>query len=236
MTEEILKFIGSIVAYGGGGAAVAYGLFLFFGRKWIENKFSQKLEEYKNEQRKELESYKFKINSLFNRITRIHEKEIEVLPEAWSKLQDAKGIISWLVSPLQSYPDFNRMTQAEIRASLKDDLLEEFQIEELIKTEDKNRYYQEKIFWHRLSNAKKTFAEQHNYITKNRIFLSEDLKALFEEASDLLWEALIGKEIGESSKDYKIMHEAYKKLRDNIDDVLGRIEKQVQERLHYYKA
>ena len=236
MSEEILKFIGRVVAYGGGGVAVAYGLFIFFGKKWMENKFSQRLEEYKNDQRKELEDFKLKINTLFNRVTKIHEKEIEVLPECWSKLHDAKNIITSLVSPLQSYPDFNSMNEVEIRSSLQDTLLEEFQVEELIKAKDKVNYYEEKIFWHRLSRAKKKFSEFHNYATKKRIFLSDDLKKLFTEADNMLWGALTEKEMGESYKNYKMMFEAYKKLRDNIDDIIDKIENKVQERLHYHKA
>lgn len=236
MRDEILKFIGMVIAYGSGGAAVAYGLFIFFGKKWIENKFSQRLEESKNEQRKELEDFKLKINTLFNRITKIHEKEIEVLPQCWSKLHDAKNIISSVVSPLQTYPDFNNMNETEIRASLKNTLLEEFQVEELITESDKIKYYQEKIIWHRLHEAKKKFSDFHVYTTKNRIFLSNDLKSLFTEADDLFWEALTGKEVGEECKDYQMMNESYRKLRDNIDQIIEKIEGQVQERLHYHKA
>lgn len=236
MADEILKFIGSVIAYGGGSAAVAYGLFIFFGKKWIETKFSQRLEESKNEQRKEIEDFKLEINTLFNRITKIHEKEIEVLPQCWSKLHDAKDIISNLVSPLQTYPDFDRMEEDEIRASLKNTLLEEFQIEELIKVRHKVDYYQEKIFWHRLHEAKIKFSDFHVYTTKNRIFLSNDLKELFTKADDLFWESLSRKEIGKESKDYKMMNESYKTLRDNIDEVIEKIENQVQDRLHYHKA
>ncbi|MCJ7603018.1 MAG: hypothetical protein MUO63_16155 [Desulfobulbaceae bacterium] len=236
MKDEILKFIGSVIAYGGGGAVVAYGIFVFFGKKWIESKFSQKLEEYKNEQRKELENFKLKINTLFNRITKIHEKEIDVLPQCWSKLHDAKNIVSNLVSPLQSYPDFDKMNETQIRASLKNTLFEEFQIEELIKQRDKNKYYQENIFWHRLHEAKKKFSDFHLYTTKNRIFLSNDLKNLFTEADDLMWEVLTGKEVGQECKDYKMMNESYRKLRDNIDKIIEKIESHVQERLHYDKA
>ena len=236
MNDEILKFIGNVVAYSGGGAAVAYGLFVFFGKRWIENKFSERLEEYKNEQRKELEDFKLKINRLFNRITKIHEKEIEVLPQCWSKLHDAKNIVSSLLSPLQSYPDLNQMNEDQIRASLKDSLLEDFEVEELIKKKDKTAYYQERIFWHRLHEAKRKYSESHDYIIKNRIFLSDDLKKLFTEADDLLWEALIEKEIGKECNDYEMMSKAYRKLRDNIDKILEKIEKQVQKRLHYHEA
>ena len=87
--EQIFEFIGKVVAVGGTSAAVAYAIFVFVGRKWLETKFSERLEAYKHEQNKELEEIRFRINSQFNRITKIHEKEIEVLPESWIRLQKA---------------------------------------------------------------------------------------------------------------------------------------------------
>lgn len=236
MIESIFIVIGKVAVYGGSSAAIAFFLFRFFGQKWIEHKFAKNLAKFKNEQNRELEDFRLKINTLFNRITKIHEKEIEVLPLCWSKLQDARNLISTLVSPLQSYPDFSRLTEEEIRATLKNSLLEEFQIQELIQAQDKNKYYQDRIFWHRLHEAKKSFADLHLYITKNSIFLSADLKALFTEANDLLWDTLISKEVGEEAKDRKMVHDAYKKLRDNIEKILSKIETKVQERLHHNKA
>ncbi len=236
MIEPFLIFVGKIAAYGSVAAAVAFGLFKFFGEKWIENKFAQNLEKYKNEQSKELDDFRLKINTQFNRITKIHEKEIEVLPLCWSKLHDAKSLISKLVSPLQSYPDFSRRSEVDIRATLKNSLLEEFQVEELIQVNDKNEYYQDRIFWHKLHEAKKSFSDLHVYIAKNRIFLSEDLKVLFTETNDLLWDTLISKEIGEEAKDRKMVNETYKKLRDNIEKIMVKIEKQVEERLHHNKS
>ena len=57
--QEILKFIGRAVTYGGGGAVVAFLLFRFLGSKWIESKFAESLEAYKHAQAKELEAVKF---------------------------------------------------------------------------------------------------------------------------------------------------------------------------------
>ena len=43
MNEIITKIIGEVVIYGGGSAAIAYGIFRFLGQKWLENKFAQNL-------------------------------------------------------------------------------------------------------------------------------------------------------------------------------------------------
>jgi hypothetical protein len=40
---EIFGFIGKIVVYGVGTVTIAYGVFIFLGKKWIENKFAERL-------------------------------------------------------------------------------------------------------------------------------------------------------------------------------------------------
>lgn len=236
MTETIFGFIGKLIIYGGGTVAIAYGFFVFLGKKWIENKFATKLEEYKISQNKELEDFKYKINTLFNRVLKIHEKEYEVLPVAWAKLHEAKDHISSLVSPLQSYPDFSRLNEGETKTILKDYNWEDHEVEKLISSPDKNKFFQERIFWHRIAEAKTKFSDFHKYIVRNRIFLSEELKEQFNKADDLMWDVLVSREVGQGAKDYKMIHESYKKLKENIEVIISAIEKLVQERLRYNEA
>lgn len=236
MNEAFLQFIGKIVLYGGGAVGIAYGFFVFLGKKWIENWFATRLQEYKSAQDKELENVKYRINALFSRVTRIHEKEYEVLPMAWAKLHDARDYIGSLVSPLQQYPDFNFRNEAEIRRILTNYKWEEHQIKELINANDMNEHFKDKIFWQRLNEARSKFSDFHAYITRNRIFLSQELKEQFNKADDLLWDSLVMREVGEDAKDFKMKHDSYKKLKDNIEIVISNIEKLVQERLRYNEA
>jgi len=236
MTEQLFVIVGKLLIYGGGAVGIAYAFFVFLGKKWIENKFSAKLEEYKTAQNKELEDFRYKINTLFNRAVNIHEKEYDVLPTAWTKLHDAKDHISGLVSPLQSYPDFSRLRDVEIAAILKDYKWEDYQIDDLIKDNDKNKHFKDKIFWQRLGEARSKFSEFHNYIVRNRIFLSTELKEQFNKADTLMWDALATRQVGEEAKDYKMIHESYKILKGNIEDIITAIEKLVQERLHCNEA
>lgn len=233
MTETFFQFVGWIVLFSGGGAAIAYALFVFLGKKWIENKFATKLEEYKSAQNRELEDFRYKINTLFNRVLKIHEKEYEVLPEAWAKLHEAKDYISDLVNPFQQYPDFSRLNEAGIRSYLHKLEWEDYQIADLINADDKNEHFIEKIFWHRLKKAQSKFFDFHSYISKNRILLSEALKEQFDKADTLMWDALVKREIGVEAKDYKMKNEAYKMLNKDIEVILVAIEKLVQKRLRY---
>lgn len=47
--QVIIQFVGKLLAYGGAGALAAYGVFKFLGEKWIENKFAERLEQFKHE-------------------------------------------------------------------------------------------------------------------------------------------------------------------------------------------
>ena len=236
MYSELFEYIGKIVTYGGGAVGIAYGVFIIFGKKWIESIFQKNLASYKKTQDQELENFKYKINALFSRVTKIHEKEFEVLPEMWGRLHDAKAIISGLVSPFRQYPDFNHMKEIEIRKFLEDKEFQEHQIEELISSHDRNRYYSDRIIWHQIHDAKKRFYEFHNYFIRNRIFLTKELQDQFKKIDDLLWDSLISREVGEESKDRKMIHESYKSLKGNVEPIILEIEKLVQKRLQYQEA
>lgn len=236
MGQELFEFIGKLVTYGGGIVVIAYWTFTLLGKKWIETMFQKNLEVHKRAQNQELENFKYKINSLFSRVSKIHEKEFEVLPEMWGKLHDAKDIISALVSPYQQHPDFNSMKEIEIRKSLESSKFHEHQVEELINSTDKNKYYTEKVIWHRINDARKEFSEFHNYFIRNRIFLTSALQEQFGKIDNLLWESLVSREVGEECKDRKLVRESYKNLKDSVDPIITEIETLAQKRLHYHDA
>ena len=234
--NNITEFLGNVIVYGGGSAAAAYALFVFLSKRWLENKFAERLAAYKHEQAKELEETKFKINSLLNRVTKIHEKEFEVLPEAWKMMLNALGLISNMVSLLKQYPDLNGMTQPMLEEFLASAELHEFEKNEIRNILDKNKYYQERIFWHDISHARKAFAEFHNYIQQNAIFLGADLKEQFLKMDSLLRDSMIDYEVGKEAGDTKMWINAWKKIKENAKPIRLNIEGLVQERLRYTLA
>jgi hypothetical protein len=145
--DPILQFIGKIIVYAGGVAAVAYGVFIFLGKKWIDSKFAEQLETFKHEQTKEIENVGYEINALLSRVTKIHEKELEILPELWARMHKALSHAGKFVSLLQQYRDINDMTDTQLEEFLKQSRLHDFEKEELKKASDKQRYYEERIFF-----------------------------------------------------------------------------------------
>ena len=140
-TETVVRFIVEVIAASG----IVSALFIFFGKNWIENQFARRLKAYERKQ-----------NALFNRITKIHEKEIEVLPAVWQKLLEAHGHLARLIQPSRIERDFSQMNEEQFK---------EWQ-----------REYDE---------IGKYFMEFHNYFLYNSIFLSSDLYAEFKAIDEL---------------------------------------------------
>lgn len=235
---DILKFLGQVIAYSGGAVAIAYIVFIFLGKQVIENWFSKRMEAYRSAQAQELEEYKYKINALFNRVTKIHEKEFEVLPKAWEKLQDALGQVGHIASPLQSYPDFTFMSQTEFEEFLTHTKLKKHESEQLQSLDgvNRNKFYQERIFWHELYEAKSQVNNLRNFLLYNKIFLSKDLFDEFGKIDTMLFDMVLEIEGNHEEQVRKSVLPIWKKLNSDVQDIAKKIEALVQSRLHYSEA
>lgn len=167
---------------------------------------------------------------------KVHEKEFEVLPVAWAKLNDALGHVAAVVSRLKQYPDFDRMSEPQLREFVATCTLAEFQKEQLLLVINKLQYYSEAVFWQQLAEAKGRVAEFHNYIILNRIFMSSDLRDRFTEIDDILRAALSDAEIGQRGMSEELTSRALAAVRQQVDSKLAEIEALVQKRLHYDEA
>lgn len=232
--DQVLRFFGEVALYGGGSAAVAFFLFRALGKGWIEARFSERLEAFKHEQAKELQRLKVEVESILSGALKLQEREFTVLPEAWHKLNEAYALTGWVVSPLQEYPAVSRMAEDELEEFLvASDLLEtqRSRIREADRR-DRDKTYQDIIFWHRLSRAKKAVGELQNYTVSHGLFLSPTLKQNFSDMRPILWEALIAVEVGRDASDHKMRSQGWKDLQEKGEPLHQVIEKAIEERLH----
>ncbi|MHC4125691.1 MAG: hypothetical protein ACYSRR_04460 [Planctomycetota bacterium] len=186
---------------------------------------------------KKLKKFEYDLNSLFNRVTKIHEKEFEVLPEAWSKIQDALGHISSLVAMLKTWPDLDRMNEIELEEFIDQSKLRKSEKEKLRSSPKKLDYYTKTIFWHNLQETHRAFEDFHNYIVHNQVFLSSDLQEQFEKLDYIMWSAIVERKVGESGEDLasrEMRINAYKRIRDDINPIKDEIAALIQKRLHYH--
>jgi len=233
---DILKFLGQVIAYGGGAVVIAYMVFIFLGKKAVEDWFGKRMEAYKNAQAQILEEYKYKINALFNRVTKIHEKEFDVLPLAWEKLQIALRQVRQLASPVQYYPDFSFMSETELDEFIETTKLRKHEIEKLRIAPDKNEYYKKVIFWYETYEAKEKIKDLHNFLLLNKIFFSKDLFEEFGKVDQLLFNMISNMEVNRKSNNETTVLGLWKQLNSQVMDMSGKIEEIVQARLHYNDA
>jgi hypothetical protein len=235
MPIALQQILAWLAAAGLGATAlvgVALGMFKLFGNKWLESKFDKQLEAYKHAQQRELEKLRLEINTQFDRVSKLHQHEFDVLPTLWTKLSESFGAVAQFVSPMQSYPDLNRMSALHLEEFLEKSELEKWQRAELLIENDKTTAYQKAIFWHRLRSVRKSCASYHNYLITNGIFIQPDLKSELSAMSDLLHDAVTEKEFEEQypaprkerfAKSERVRKEGPKMLKDIEGKVYARL-------------
>jgi hypothetical protein len=230
--SAVIAWILALLVAGGGLAAVAFGLFKILGEKWLNAKFEERLAAYKHVQQQELERLKFEINALMDRTVKLHQKEFDVLPEAWGRLTDAHGVTTAVTSALQQYPDLNR---------LNDDQLEEFfenhpfllnwQKADLRVSPDRNKAYSKADSRHRAGKARDACREFHVYLLKNGIFIPEPMKSKFTDLDGIIYNALVEHELNMEDNMIPRSRVELKALAGKGAELLKSLETDVQERL-----
>jgi len=194
--DVLLKAVGVVVVASGGIAALILGPLRYVADKWLTSKFNQRLEQFKHVQQVEIENLRFKINALFDRTTKLHQREFDVVPTAWALLVECKNQVSSVVAAFQQYPDLDRMPPGQLDEFLEDsNFLTKWQREEIKSATQKADYYIKAVFYHRAGQARAACREQHVYVLKNGIFMPRGMKEKFDRISELVWKALVEHEV-----------------------------------------
>jgi hypothetical protein len=234
--DQVLGFLGKVVLFGGGVVSMAFVVFRYLGKSWIDAQFSQGLEAFKHEQAKEIQRMKITVDSMLSGALKIQEREFTVLPEAWHKLNEAYSLTGWVVSPFQQYPDVGRMAEDELTEYLATSDLRESQRTRVRNARDRNQTYQDAIFWHRLLRAKTAVGELGNYTLSHGLFLPRPLKQKFSEMRPILWSSLTALEVGHETKDFQMQSKAWTDLQQQGEPLHKAIEEAIEQRLHSHAS
>lgn len=222
MEEKIFKTIGEIVAYGGGAVAIAYIVFTFLGKKTVEVWFDKRLKKFE-----------YELNSLFNRVTKIHEKEFEVLPQAWIKLDSLLDLICQFLRETHYIPELNQKSPSDLEKFLSERNLAEDAKQRICSAVDKKNQY----FYERSKKAADACLDFQDYISKNAIFLSSDIKGKFKEAEITIRTAWAIRDTAKNSQGrQEDITKACNIVTKQIPPIMEEIEELVQKRLHFYEA
>lgn len=222
---EVLQFIGGVAAIGTTTVGLAYAAFRIFTTKWIDHRFSERLEAFKHQQNQEIEHLRFRINTLMDRTVKLHQREFDVLPETWSLLTEAFFTIEPIAIGLQQYPDIDRMTEDHLDEFLVQSPLTAVQKTEIKATPNKIEYYRIVKAGYDLNNAVEIYNHFHATLSKNGIFIMRELKRKFTEIDGMLKEAIIERQVQPTKFDRAMT------LHSQGRQLLSALEQHVQARL-----
>ena len=231
MSDQILRYLGEIIANVTVAVGVAFLFFRYLGKRWIESKFAERLEQFKHQQAIEIQRLRVEIDSTLSGVLKLQEMEFESLPEAWSKLDEAYGHVADLVSPLQYHPKLDDMTEVRLKKFLDETNLRETEKDEILQSSAKSDMYQEIIFWHRLYQVRLACNSLDKYVVRYGIFFPPNLKEKLNKIAKELNYAVSDKAVGQESKDYTLQRQSWTAIKDKIDPLFQAIEGEIYARL-----
>jgi hypothetical protein len=193
----ILRFLAS------SGVSLAVAIFAVryflrvYGESFIHNHFDRKLSELKHQQDKDLENVKHSIQTLSSRISKVHEKEFEVLPRAWFLLNDAVSAAASATRLIHTRPDFIAMPEELFDEFLRGHAkLSDYQKSELKAKARSERqgYYAHNMRWIELSEMQEKHRIFQDYLIEQRIVMAGDIKRLFDAAAYELGSGIVSYE------------------------------------------
>ena len=222
MPDWITGILASVASSG----AFTYGLIRLFGNKLLDHQFA-----------KGLERYKFKIDSQFDRISKIHEKEFEVLPRIWALVLKARSILYSLSNPSQEYPNLDVVSQEELEEFLEQSDLKRTDKDKLRASKHRVKDYQLISYIKKLNTANHAIAEMDAYYHANKIFLTTDMNgSIWALRSDFIKAFVTLKNAyGEESMRHDDIMDAYRIIEGHAEK-LDQVAAQIQARLRFEEA
>lgn len=234
-------------------AGLVFALFKWAGNTWIGRLLNRDLEKFKREQQEQLETYKAEQQKelerlrhlLSSRISRIHEKEFEVLPEAWLMLNDLRGAVAHAVDlTMKFYPDFASFSPEKLDAFLRDQAaaqrLNDYQINELLRlqtAEKQRKYYMDALMSRYMDEANEKQRLFVNHLIQNRIFMNDELRAAFAKAQGALISALTSYSVGKSAENWEMVLSGQRTMIDaQMQTIIDDVDRAIQKRLRYAEA
>lgn len=230
--DMIFKAVGFIVIAGGGIGAISLAIFKGFGEKWLDGKFAKRMAVFHHEHERELERLRFEINSLMDRKLKLHQKEFDVLPEAWARLNEANTQAHSVTSSMKQFPMLDGMDDADAMEFLDNESsFFDFQKKSIIDSRERDKEYMALSARYEFSNAMTVLREYDVYFGKNGIFIPESLTVKFNRVSELIHGALIEYEMYVLGKITPHCQDERKLFRKDGPEILKSLESDIQVRL-----
>lgn len=210
------EFFTTVVTAGGGGAFIAFVAFRFLAISWLDNKFDQKLENYRHQNAKELAALRASVDGALSKTVKSQEKEFEAISEMWRLANIAHGTLGGFVNPFQSYSDVKRMSDQKLREYLAQyDFLPSI-VEEIMDSSDRMEEFVKAVFWHKRNRCNNALNELQNFVYLNEVFVEENVASEFKWISREMGIVFVSREIAEEEGMGKERRSSHKKFTDEI--------------------
>jgi len=225
--------LGHFLIIFGLSGSTAYGWFRFLGQKWIEQKFSKSLEEFKHEQAKEIAKQQLQIDSIFNRVSKLHDKEYEILPQIWKYLNKTYLRLLTCNRSLRTAPDYNKMNPEEFDYFLNNEGSNFSNSEKLKlqKSQNKAVSYREIQSEREYRSAEKAYHRFNHLFALNSIFLDVEIRQCLEKIDNKFSSFLRAIEYSLQYNEPRHQYEEAKKFFPIIEDLYKDIEQKLHSRI-----
>lgn len=194
-SEQLANVALTILTAGGGGAVVAFTLFRFLGKAWLESKFAAQLESFRSEKAKEFEQFRSDLDGLKKSQERYRTQQLEGIESIWIDLKDAQTRVLATVSMIQSYPDI-RWAEDERRKAVFDRYeLEEWQVRSIMQADDQQDELRGILDRKRFAEAGQAFARLDTTTRRFELFFDEGDFQEIRQVLDKLHDVLVHREI-----------------------------------------
>lgn len=229
--EVATNFVGRLVLYGGGSVALAYAAFTIFGRKMLDSHFSKRLESLKHNQNKEIESIRYRINTLFDRAQKLHQFEFNVLPSIWESANVAFASVKSYSSGIRFYSDISDIKDDNLVSMLEGLEFNKHQIEHIINSVDRQKSFIKMWETKNYTKTENKFREFTILYRSKRIFLQKNLQEHINELVTLLDDAILEAQLNNDYNFEKPTRLAKNKLFAEGEVLMNKIEEVIKSRI-----
>lgn len=222
-----------VLLAGGGGAAVAFGLFRYLGGKWLDDRFASRLEMLRHENAKDTERLKRVMSQQLDRATKLSQREFDALSDLWGATVDAVLATRGSYTHLIRTSDLSKMEDqaAEeylVRLGVSDHHRREILSEP---ASSRNNLLGRSLSLKALNEAGRLTMDALRLFRRASIFLPENLREGFDDLLNLTRDALVDIEMRNEERMSRSDLPDAERLRGEGDNLLKELEEMVRIRL-----
>jgi hypothetical protein len=169
-----------------GVAGAAFALFKWFGGKWLENKFAERLQNLKSEQDHAIRLVQSTIDREIHRAKKLYDNEFTALSESWRMLRAAYDLSASTIGSI--VPNVALMNNEELERHLAKRGMEEWQRNELkaIQGEARQDEYWKWSEWQKAVECDQRWRECQQQIDSTSIFFPAGFPEKFRSINEMI--------------------------------------------------